>query len=337
MSERILDRIIRGNFRLHPEMIRHLNMSSEKVEFNRREIMSDLSETVAFDVSNVTEFFYAGSDQEVWEIERDFPNLAPPFDHFWMESVAPSRIVSGVHGETPWSGDVAGWGCEFRVTSFGPDSVPYSQSFAHQAFDAFRRIADFRDVNGRPVQVQNSITDQDSGWLINIVPFLQVAGGGVIGPWFDYWLEVRHDGTVYRAAPVYPLFPVDSLFLGHLFTLAKPLLLAISFLHCRNVAVRDEPVSLSRPERRRLERAGIEPVRFKTLDIAPMRQVLADEGGSQSVGIQRALHICRGHFATYSQDKPLFGKHTGTFWVPAHVRGSVKHGVVAKDYRVLAS
>ena len=76
-------------------------------------------------------------------------------------------------------------------------------------------------------------------------------------------------------------------------------------------------------------------MRFKTLDIRPMRKVLEDEGQAATVGLQRALHICRGHFATYSPDKPLFGKHAGTFWVPAHVRGNAERGVVAKDYRVL--
>lgn len=117
--------------------------------------------------------------------------------------------------------------------------------------------------------------------------------------------------------------------------LLVPVLLGISFTHCKNVTLVDAPDRRTRQQIRRDERAGVEPVRFKTLDIRPMRKVLEDEGQAATVGMQRALHICRGHFATYSPDKPLFGKHAGTFWVPAHVRGNADRGVVAKDYRVL--
>ncbi|MCA0455678.1 MAG: hypothetical protein LCI00_17005 [Chloroflexi bacterium] len=42
----------------------------------------------------------------------------------------------------------------------------------------------------------------------------------------------------------------------------------------------------------------------------------------------------RGNFATYTDDKPLFGKYTGTFWRPATAVGEVKNGVVIKDYEV---
>lgn len=28
----------------------------------------------------------------------------------------------------------------------------------------------------------------------------------------------------------------------------------------------------------------------------------------------------------------MFGRHAGTFWVPAHVRGDAASGVIGKDY-----
>jgi hypothetical protein len=46
------------------------------------------------------------------------------------------------------------------------------------------------------------------------------------------------------------------------------------------------------------------------------------------------LHTCRGHFSTYGLENKLFGKYTGTFWIPAHVRGSINNGVIKKDYRL---
>lgn len=113
-----------------------------------------------------------------------------------------------------------------------------------------------------------------------------------------------------------------------------PALLAISFMNCKNVTVDAvEPDQRLNRERRR---AGLAPfVRYHTINIEPMRKVLAAEGGAGAHGLKRALHIARGHFATYGDtfmgrklDAPL------TVWRPAHVRGRATEGVVFSDYRV---
>ncbi len=60
-----------------------------------------LDEAELIEASELCEFFYAGTDQEEWSIERDFPKLAPPFPVFWIEMKRPSRIVSRVVGVRP--------------------------------------------------------------------------------------------------------------------------------------------------------------------------------------------------------------------------------------------
>lgn len=45
-------------------------------------------------------------------------------------------------------------------------------------------------------------------------------------------------------------------------------------------------------------------------------------------------HICRGHFKTYTEEKPLFGSITGTYWWANQVRGSKERGEVKKRYQV---
>lgn len=112
-----------------------------------------------------------------------------------------------------------------------------------------------------------------------------------------------------------------------------PALLAISLMHCKNVDIRpvDPPERLSRNHARR---NGRPLTRYYVLDVQPMRRVLDREGGAQANGLREALHICRGHFKTFSEDSPLFGKHTGTYWWESQVRGKAEHGVVEKDYRI---
>lgn len=109
--------------------------------------------------------------------------------------------------------------------------------------------------------------------------------------------------------------------------------MAISFMHCKNVVQYDATDTEGPSDKwRRRQRAPV--IRYHVLDINPMKEVLRTEGGVETNGLKKALHICRGHFATYTAEKPLFGNFVGTVWKPAHVRGDIKQGAVVKDYSV---
>lgn len=114
-----------------------------------------------------------------------------------------------------------------------------------------------------------------------------------------------------------------------------PTLLALSFMHCRNVQVVQEtpPPKLSKKHERK---TGRPLLRYRVLQIDHMKEVLEKEGGASKTGLKRALHICRGHFAHYGEAGKglLFGKYAGTVWVPMHTRGTKEKGVVIKDYDV---
>jgi len=53
-------------------------------------------------------------------------------------------------------------------------------------------------------------------------------------------------------------------------------------------------------------------------------------GGNNFVGI----HLCRGHFKTYTEKNPLLGQHVGRYWWQPQARGNKNHGVIMKDYSV---
>ena len=44
--------------------------------------------------------------------------------------------------------------------------------------------------------------------------------------------------------------------------------------------------------------------------------------------------VLRGHFKTFTEDAPLFGKVVGTFWWGWQVRGTAKNGVIVSDYKI---
>jgi hypothetical protein len=112
-----------------------------------------------------------------------------------------------------------------------------------------------------------------------------------------------------------------------------PAILAIAFMHCKNVDVVDVAPNPKEAAAFR-KRHGRPPVRFKTLDIGPLRRVLDSQGHAQRDGLGSAMHLCRGHFKTFTEEAPLFGKLTGTYWWEPQVRGDPERGLVDKEYRV---
>lgn len=112
-------------------------------------------------------------------------------------------------------------------------------------------------------------------------------------------------------------------------------LAAMAFASCRNVRLVDRPDTRTRQQRRDDERKGRELVTFKVLEIGGIADVYDGPAAKSINPGKRSLHICRGHFSEYTEDKPLFGKYSGRFWIPAHTRGTMDKGRVIKDYRIL--
>lgn len=104
--------------------------------------------------------------------------------------------------------------------------------------------------------------------------------------------------------------------------------LATMLANCKNVesAVIPADEKLIKAQLRR----GKQIYKWYTLKIDPMRKAIKAEGGEASY--EKAFHICRGHFKTYSSERPLLGRLAGRFWWPMHTRGSREAGEVTKDY-----
>ncbi len=241
---------------------------------------------------------------------------------------------------------------------------PWETSFCEYSFAEYgddRRVGFLvRSSRDETVEARQSLQrslDTVPGAIRELEPtghplFLCVAftfwrvGGRTIGPTSTFQWLCHADGRLVRLRPgmggdsiVYwqtgedmpeTAFPV----------IADPLFQGFALAHCRNVAQVEQPARYeTRQERRAAERRGDKPpVRFYTLRIDPgaLRAKREDQSSSTPNPRSLPLHIVRGHFSHYTEDKPMFGKYAGTFWVPAHVRGSADAGLVGKDYAVKA-
>lgn len=97
-----------------------------------------------------------------------------------------------------------------------------------------------------------------------------------------------------------------------------------------------ELVTPSRQVSRQVERkTGKKPSPYFEIKVDPTKTQKRYTSTGQS-GRTRDAHIVRGHFATYTDEKPLFGRLTGTFFKPAHVRGLTEGDMPkAKNYRIV--
>jgi len=109
-----------------------------------------------------------------------------------------------------------------------------------------------------------------------------------------------------------------------------PLLNTLAILNCKNVSLEYGPTAPDALVRKRAKRCGTNPYKkYKILSVSSgvkKRQ----HGGSGDSKNSMPLHLCRGHFKKYDE-KPLFGKLRGTFWIPQHMKGSRKVGEVVKE------
>lgn len=111
----------------------------------------------------------------------------------------------------------------------------------------------------------------------------------------------------------------------------------LSMLSCRNVSLADHDND-PKQVRRAIKRHGGNPdsYRYHTLVVRPPGA--KSDSPAQEIGIM-PRHVCRGHFSEYGPQFNkglLFGKYSGRFFVPPHLRGDKKNGVVEKDYAIPA-
>ncbi len=253
--------------------------------------------------------------REYWNYGTDIPSPVPFFDRLFIEYRLPREVVN----ELQWSRA----GC--LVESFSKKDVDGSKDadWFGEGYEDFRLA--IKSDRFHMIVRMFLLMEHSSGSHVEIASFLDfpldVDGQFMAQPrqgLFGYW--TRDDGMQSAMDAMRCWF--------------TPAMLALSFANCRNIEIECvEPNPIINRERKKQRLRPF--VRYHTINIEPMKTVLRTEGNIETEGLKRALHICRGHFATYTDsflgrtlEKPM------TVWRPAHRRGSLKSGIVVSDYNV---
>lgn len=276
-----------------------------------------LANATVVNVDNIAEYFFTGTPQEQWDIYRDFPSVAPPWEDAFLEYRMPDKVVSEETGVTK---------VEFRYSvGIRLVSRKVTDIIEEHQFGEAKELAFWRSIKARGVR-----------WTTAALLMLEQAKGKIYGGSGAVW-GVMEDGRPVgllgedRAQLIAPTelkrSAVESNgFPPSLYVAA----LAYCFCNCSKTIVIPHT-----PDERLLrayrKRTGHDLVRYNTVQIEAVNKVLKSAATTAGGDLKQALHICRGHFKDY-RERGLFGKIKGVFWWDMAVRGSVEHGTVIKEY-----
>jgi hypothetical protein len=287
-----------------------------------------LDASIKVSVKNVAHYYYVETPQEIWEF-KEFPNIALPWEHTWIEWPAASSM--NINGKMHFYPDLKGvyMGILFVSRKFREDWLVSATTFigrlktqqkARLAECFIYRVASTGRFceSGINLELQRAIS---SGFN---VPLRTVQGDVKVGKDLGSFIIYRPQ---YLEALGLELLPVDQVT-----TVLHVPLLALSFCHCKNVTVQTQRPA-TKLNKKRIKRGKPPYVEYKTLEITPIKKMCEGSVNASGMPLKRALHICRGHFKDYRKSG-LFGKHKDVFWWDMAVRGDRQKGMIVKDYEV---
>jgi len=102
-------------------------------------------------------------------------------------------------------------------------------------------------------------------------------------------------------------------------------------LNCQNVVT--ETISTTKKHKKKDPK--YKGVTYKVLKFKLPKSSKRYKNKSNSGVTTMPLTLCEGHWKTYTEERPLFGKYVGRWWWPNHIRGNKEYGEVKKDYHAL--
>jgi hypothetical protein len=110
----------------------------------------------------------------------------------------------------------------------------------------------------------------------------------------------------------------------------ESILTTFALMNCKNIVEREVPPAIQPRAARRRGEPWVS-YRHHVLEVRPFSRRKIADGAPLDPGSSTAIHWVRGHFKRYTQERPLLGRFTGTYWWQPHLAGRAPR-FVSKDY-----
>lgn len=240
------------------------------------------------------------SGQAVWNVEgQDFGPLRAPFDLLWIEWLTPTMVLDG-DGWKHTNNNAIAMLVQNESDSIDGDGMVVQGLFFDNGI---------RQVVSMPI-ASAIVTDK---------------AGVVVG--HDFYCDTPLIDETSASQGLEPTTYSTSLY-----QLLYPGLLTIGWMNCKNISLVDDRPDerVARKRERKGQFAGLSYQRIVIDGVAAH----ATRSNREAEAAGKRLHMVRGHFATYTDERPLFGRVTGTFWRAWHVRGDAARGRINHEYHV---
>lgn len=259
-------------------------------------------------------------------------------DQIWLDKVGVSKVRDAVKSSVRLDANIASdlyWRGEqhyYRIDNdFGPLILPFDSMWME--WETPEEVNFHGKPMKRPTRYHEAAMlnqhDAEGGRVLTAQLFVYVPAAsrlmcsGVVIIWTD------NSGRYIEHKIAYPE-SVNPDLAEELTADLNVAYMAINLMNCKNVEISDGgAVRIQRSGRAKKKR--VPALKFKTI-LLP--------GSSSSPGgktntvteAEMARHRVRGHFKTFTKEKPLFGKLTGTYWWGWQVRGNAANGINVNDY-----
>ena len=248
---------------------------------------------------------------ELWNVAKIFGHLRLPYPKVWIEWTNRRKDNLDSDDVTPW-----------------PMAALCIQKSEHTKFMLEMFGARIQDSMKPHLENTTSIGMFDNSWAIYL--FEMTTGTPRLIP--GVLLVHLDDNGMFQGVDGRGLLgksPEDVTMT--LVDLGWDALAAIGLLNCRNVTTKSHDRAKNLKKRRRPNRDKAATLDFATIELPGSNESSSSPGARTDT---MARHMARGHFKTFTEDAPLFGKYTGTYWWGWQLRGNRKNGEVISDYRV---
>jgi hypothetical protein len=287
-------------------------------------------------------------------------NLAPPFEHFFIECTVPPELRFNASNFAPDADEGKGLIFEETVREIGLDvSVHRDAKYVHTP----EELRPKTHLTCQPFYVtETAPKGTDPLCLSNFRIYIALGADGFPMPMPEatpaslaqvfrengtaFW--VGQDGQAYGVTVRYQTSLEAwqkavsdgrlNLELAYKKTVSQfaeflPLLYAINSLHNKRTVL--STVQHSRQVRRAAQRNNQQPPDQKTIVIKDFVTVIQGTRKARAEGVEYPLGEVIGHWRRYGVDGRtglLFGKYRGTFFVPSFLRGNPDKGATDHDY-----